>query len=128
MSLEAFIFYYLASTETLPGLAWVIALTTLVAFCTSIYSFVVNNSRFRWVSKAQAGTDYSMQSSLWNLGIWAAGSVAGIVAGALGWPHFFLIAAATSLIAGLYYVLNFNRIEQLVIAREKLELAQDSQG
>ncbi|MCB1685258.1 MAG: MFS transporter [Pseudomonadales bacterium] len=123
LPLEAVIFYYLASTGALPGLPWIIALTTVVAFCTSIYSFVVNNSRFRWASRAQAATDYSMQSSLWNLGVWAAGSVAGIAAGGMGWPNFFLLAATLSLLAGLFYVYNFDRIEQLVLAREKLEVA-----
>lgn len=124
LPLEAIIFFYLARTDLIPPMPLLVALIALVAFCTSIYTFVVNNSRFRWVSKAQAGTDYSMQSSLWNFGIWAAGSVAGFVVAAAGWPQFFLIAASVSFCVGMYYVLNFDRIEQLVVAREAAELAE----
>ena len=123
LPLEAIIFYYLATADVVPHISFLVVLTALVAFCTSIYTFVVNNSRFRWVSKAQAGTDFSMQSSLWNFGVWAAGSTAGFVAAAAGWPLFFPIAASLSFCVGMYYVLNFEHIERLVQAREAMELA-----
>jgi len=122
LPIEAVVFFYLASAE-LPPLPWLIPLTALVAFTTSIYTFVVNNSRYRWVSKAQAATDYSLQSSFWNLGIWLAGSVSGVVAAAIGWAWFFVLAASLSGLFGAYYVLSFERIERLVQAREREELA-----
>jgi MFS family permease len=127
LPIEAGVFFFLASVEPLPPLPWLASLTALVAFTTSIYSFVVNNSRFRWVSKAQAGTDYSLQSSFWNLGIWLAGSVAGVVAAAVGWGAFFVIAASLSGLFGAYYVINFDRIETMVREREREELAGDAQ-
>ena len=74
---------------TLPTLTFIVA---VLGFVTSIYSYVVNNSRFRWASKAQAATDYSMQSSLWNFGLWAAGSASGFVVASVGWAIFFPIA------------------------------------
>jgi predicted MFS family arabinose efflux permease len=94
-----------------------------IFFGNSIYIFVVSNSRFRWASKEQAGTDYSAQSSIWNFGQWAAGSAAGFAVGAVGWSYFFPIAAMLTLAFGLFYVFSFDRIESMVLAREAEESA-----
>ena len=87
-----------------------------------IWSFVVNNSRFRWASKAQAATDYSMQSSIWNFGVWAAGSAAGFVVGGVGWAVFFPIAGCLAGAGGVFYIVMFDRIEAMVRRRERDEL------
>ena len=89
---------------------------------TSIYTYAVNNSRFRWASKAQAGIDYSVQSSMWNSGIWVAHSVAGFVAAWSGWAPFFAIGAGIGAVVAAGYVLMFDHVERLVLAREREEL------
>ena len=104
--------------DGLPAMPVLMAAMATIFFGNSIYIFVVSNSRFRWASKEQAGTDYSAQSSIWNFGQWAAGSAAGFAVGAIGWSLFFPIAAALTLAFGLFYVLSFDRIEALVLARE----------
>ena len=84
LPIEAGIYCYYVLVPTLPALPVLITTVSLLAFSTNIYFFTVTISRFRWVSKAQAGTDYALQSSMWNLGVWAAGSTAGLVAGVFG--------------------------------------------
>lgn len=121
---EAAVYYLFARMEGLPVMWLLITTVALLGFGTSIYTYVVNNSRFRWVSKSQAGTDYSMQSSLWNLGVWAAGSASGFVAGFVGWSLFFPIAASVTFIFGMFYVTMFDRIENMVLAREDAEVDQ----
>ena len=66
-----------------------------------------------------------MQSSLWNLGIWAAGSTAGVVAGQFGYMVFFPVAAGVTMLGGAFYVLKWRKIEELVVAREREELGEN---
>ena len=108
--------------ETLPIWPVLIGSYVLAAFGVSLYSYAASISRFRWASKAQAGTDYALQSSIWNLGVSAAASVSGFVAASLGWSLFFPIAAATICVGGLFYLILFNRIERLVQERELTEI------
>jgi len=126
--LEGVFFAALALMPSLPPLPIFAAIFAVLGFGTSVYTFVVNNSRFRWVSKAQAGTDYSLQSSVWNFGIWVAGSVAGFVAAATGWAVFFPIAACLAAAFGVVYVMSFDRIEALVQRRESAELADEAKA
>ena len=79
------------------------------------------------MSKAQAGTDYALQSSFWNLGVWVAGSTSGIVAGQLGWLWFFPIAAVAAGVGGLFYIFMWDRIEAVVRHRETLELKSETE-
>jgi len=123
LPIEGVVFLIFATMPGLPPLPMFVAIVALLGFGTAIYSFAVNNSRFRWASKAQAATDYSLQSSLWNLGIWVAGSLAGFVVAAVGWAVFFPIAAGLTTVFALFYVLMFDRVEALVQIREAQELA-----
>ncbi|MEJ2131156.1 MAG: MFS transporter, partial [Gammaproteobacteria bacterium] len=123
LPIEGVVFMVFALMPGLPPLPIFVTIVALLGFGTAIYSFAVNNSRFRWASKAQAATDYSMQSSLWNFGIWVAGSLAGFVVAAVGWAIFFPLAAGLATAFALFYVLTFERIEALVQAREADELA-----
>jgi MFS family permease len=120
--IEGAAFYVMASMPELPALPIFIAAGAVIFAGTSIYTYAVNNSRFRWASKAQAGIDYSMQSSMWNFGIWISHSVAGFVAAWAGWPLFFAIGAAIGGSVAASYVLMFDRVERLVQAREREEL------
>jgi MFS family permease len=120
---EGIAYYTVAAMDGLPTMPILMTLMAAIFFGNSIYIFVVSNSRFRWASKEQAGTDYSAQSSIWNFGQWAAGSTAGFAVGAIGWSYFFPIVATLTLAFGLFYVLSFDRIESMVLAREAEESA-----
>jgi MFS family permease len=124
--LEGVFFAALALMPSLPPLPIFAAIFAVLGLGTSVYTFVVNNSRFRWVSKAQAGTDYSLQSSVWNFGIWVAGSAAGFVAAGIGWAVFFPLAACLATAFGVFYVMTFDRIEALVRRREAAELSEEA--
>ena len=126
LPVEGFVFGALALHPGLPVLPTLTFMAAVLGFVTSIYSFVVNNSRFRWASKAQAATDYSMQSSPWNFGLWVAGSTAGFVAKDLGWAIFFPIAGCLASAGGVLYIALFDRIETMVRRRERDELADSA--
>lgn len=123
--IEGLMFGAFAWMPGLPALPLLIAMVSLFGFGTALYGYCASISRFRWVSRAQAGTDYSMQSSIWNLGVTVGASLSGFVAAAVGWVVFFPIAGLISASACLMYVLIHDRAEKLVLAREQVELADD---
>ena len=120
--------YVYWSLFDLPALPLLIISVAGMSFSTALYNFAVTISRFRWASKAQAGTDYAVQSSFWNFGDWAARSLSGVVAGAVGWALFFPIGAVFAIGAGLLYILLFDRVENMVRAREEIELQSEAQN
>ena len=101
----------------LPPLGVLVALGALVFVSLTVYDTCVGISRFQWVSPSQAGTDYSLQSSLYNLGGWLAGSVAGVLAGSLGWVLFFPVTALLIVAGGLLYLWVLPQVDALVRAR-----------
>ena len=107
---------------SLPPLPVLIVMVSLMGFATALFSYPVTISRFRWASKAQAGTDYALQSSLAGFGVSTGASLTGFLASRVGWVYFFPIASLFSLTAGLFYVGMFNRIERLVQEREQAEI------
>jgi MFS family permease len=120
--LQALMYFTFNEMENLPDWPVLIGTYVLAAFGVALYSYAASISRFRWASKAQAGTDYALQSSIWNLGVSAAASVSGFVVASLGWSLFFPVAAATICAGGLFYLIGFNRIERLVQERELAEI------
>ncbi|MEL0048953.1 MAG: MFS transporter [Gammaproteobacteria bacterium] len=121
LPIEGLVFAWFATTTDLPSVAVMIPVLALLNFTTSIYTFAVNNSRYRWASKAQAATEFSMQSSIWNGGVWTAGTVAGFLAALLGWMTFFLVVAVIGTATAVVYVVMFKRVEALVDERDRLE-------
>jgi len=120
--IQGLTFVVFALMAQLPSLPVFIAIISAIGFGGSLYSISVNNSRFRWASKAQSATDYSLQSSVWNCGISIAASVSGLVREMSNWPVFFAISTIIGTGMALCYVLIFNRVEQLVQIREAEEL------
>mgnify|MGYP001304485666 CR=1 FL=1 len=116
------IMYMYFSERGIP--AWSLLLPTYVfiAWVVSFYGYAASISRFRWVSKGQAGTDYAVQSSIWNLGVSSGASLSGFAAAYFGWTNFFPLAAIILLIGGIYYVVMFRHIERTVKTREKEEM------
>ncbi|MCZ6642551.1 MAG: MFS transporter [Gammaproteobacteria bacterium] len=123
LPIEATIYCIYSVMPGLPALPILILTISLLAFATNIYTYAATISRFRWASKSQAGTDYALQSSIWNLGVWVAASTAGYVAAKVGWVYFFPIAAVAAAIGGIFYVVMFDRMERLVVQREQEELS-----
>ena len=121
LAIEGAMFCMFALTS-LPPLPLLIVMVSLLGYMTALFTYPVTISRYRWASKAQAGTDYALQSSLAGLGVWMAGSVSGLIASQVGWVYFFPIATTIALTAGIIYVGKFNRIEELVQERERVEL------
>ena len=108
---------------SLPVLPMLIAMVSLLGFATGLFNYTASISRYRWASKAQAGTDYSLQSSFMHFGAWASGSLSGVVAAQIGWVYFFPFASIIAVIAALFYFVKFDRIEELVLERERIELS-----
>ena len=106
--------------------AWSLLLPTYIyiAWVTSFYGYAASISRFRWVSKGQAGTDYAVQSSIWNLGVSGGATLSGFAAAYLGWTLFFPLAAIILLMGVVYYVVMYELIEKTVRIREKEEISQ----
>ena len=104
--------------------AWSLLLPTYVfiAWVVSFFGYAAAISRFRWVSKAQAGTDYAVQSSIANLGTSSGASLSGFAVAFLGWTNFFPLAAVVVMIGGIYYVAMFEHIEKMVTTRERTEM------
>lgn len=126
LPVEGFVYASFATAQELPPFALIVLTVSLLAYSTNLYVYVVSISRFRWVAKSQAGTEYSMQSSMWNLGIWVAGSTSGLVAGTYGFAIFFPIAAIVTIIGGVLYVVQWDKVEGLVVERERRQqLLQD---
>lgn len=121
LPIEGMAFAWFSLMKELPGVVTLTAILALLFFTTGIYGFAVNISRFRWASKAQAGTDFSMQSSIWNFGGWAAGSSAGFVAAWFGYTVYFVIGAIVATAVAACYVTMFNHVERLVRVREAEE-------
>ncbi|MEM7017071.1 MAG: MFS transporter [Pseudomonadota bacterium] len=126
LPIEGLTFAWLSTLNVLPGTILLTFILSMLFFTTSIYSYAVNNSRFRWASKSQAGTDFSMQSSIWNFGVWAAGSSAGFIAAWFGYTMYFIIAAVLATSFAAWYVFMFDYLERLVQIREQEELANSS--
>jgi MFS family permease len=114
-------YVYLAVIGTLPPLPVLISILALSSFTGGIWAYAVNTSRFRWPSKRQAATDYSTQSSVWNFGIWVAGSAAGFLAGGVGWVLFFMITYGVSTCVAIAYVLIIDPVEKICAARDERE-------
>ena len=114
--------YCMFALKSLPPLPVLISMVSVMGFLTALFSYPVAISRFRWASKAQAGTDYALQSSLTGFGVATGMLITGFLAKEVGWVYFFPIASLVSLTAGVFYVGMFNRIERLVQEREQAEL------
>ena len=123
LPIETYVYITFNNMTELPPLYVIIGFVAFLSWTTSLYVYCGTISRFRWVSKAQAGTDYSLQSSFWNLGLWAAGSTAGFVAGGWGYDVFFIVATLCALVGGTYYVTRWAAIEAKVSEREHEEIS-----
>ena len=120
--MQAAMYMFFNEVENLPAWPLLVSTYVMMAWGVSLYGYSASISRFRWASKAQAGTDYALQSSIWNLGVSSGASISGFVAATAGWTLFFPIAAVATLAGAFFYVGLFNRIETLVQERERHEI------
>jgi len=115
--LEGIVLWYL-SAFPLPGMVALTTMLSLASFGSSITMFVVNTTRFRWVSLEQACIDYSVQSSMLNLGAWAGGTASGFIASTVGWSLYFPLTAGANLAVAVLYLVTYESINRRVVARE----------
>ena len=92
--IQAAMYIIFSLMEDLPAMPTILLSYILIAWAVAHYGHSVSISRFRWVSKAQAGTDYAVQSSVWNLGVVSAATASGFIATWTGaesgnWTGFF---------------------------------------
>ena len=118
------ILYMYFSGLGIPAWSFLLPCYIFIAWVTSFYGYAASISRFRWVSKGQAGTDYAVQSSIWNLGVSGGASLSGFAAAYLGWTLFFPLAAIVLLMGVIYYVVMYDLIETTVRKREEEEMDQ----
>lgn len=117
LMLEGIVLWYL-SEFPLPGIIALTVVLSLASFGSSITMFVVNTTRFRWVSLEQACIDYSVQSSVLNLGAWAGGTASGFIAGAVGWSLYFPLTTVANLGVAALYLVTYGMIVRRIAARE----------
>ncbi|MEE2777404.1 MAG: MFS transporter [Acidobacteriota bacterium] len=115
---EGAFYCYLSVTGELPPLWRMILYVAGLNFLYMHYVMSLNTSRFRWVSKEQAGTDYSTQSSFYFLGISAGGAASGFAAAALGYSSFFIVGFSITTTIAVIYALTLPKVDAMVDARE----------
>ena len=105
-------------------LAQRVPLFLAIGMLMAVLPVVFNGSRFGWSSKAQAGTDYSVQSALNQFAASLAGAAGGFVAAQLGWHALLAVSATLFLAAGSAYAALLPRIDALVRERDAAEAAE----
>lgn len=118
---EGAYYYHLATTGELPPLWRLILIVAALNFLYMHYVMSLNTSRFRWVSKEQAGTDYSTQSSFYFLGVSAGMGISGFVADAIGYSSFFVVGFSIATAIAIFYATTLATVERWVVAREASE-------
>ena len=83
--------------DSIPFIFFSLAALGMLATPTQV---LIIAARFRWASRAQAGTDFTLQASAEYVGYAIGAAIAGPLAAWLGWGPFFALALMLSL-AGL---------------------------
>lgn len=79
---------------------------------------LVMAARFRWTSKAQAGTDFTLQSSAEYVGYAIGTAIAGPLAAMIGWGAHFSTTLGLSLVALTVFIATHAFIEKSIAERE----------
>lgn len=77
----------------------------------SPYFALMSAARLRWTSKRQAGTDFTLQSSVRSVAMFIASAASGPVAGAMGWTAFYTLAIFLGIGATMAIYLVHDRME-----------------
>ncbi|MEM8661642.1 MAG: MFS transporter [Pseudomonadota bacterium] len=93
-----------------------IALTTLGMLVTPTQVLVMA-ARFRWASRAQAGTDFTLQASAEYVGYAIGAAIAGPMAALLGWGPFFTVAMVLSVTSLAIYIVGHHFVESCLANR-----------
>jgi MFS transporter, PAT family, beta-lactamase induction signal transducer AmpG len=88
-----------------------------IVFVTELLLLPINNllfaSRMSWCRPGSAGTDFTIQSSVFNLGRSLATIIAAPTAALLGWPLFFAVNAGVLML----FVLSYLRLDPVITRR-----------
>ncbi len=118
-ALEGVLYSTLAARGELPPLWLLVAMVATLNMVYNHYLMAVNTSRYAWVSKAQAGTDYSMGSSFYFLGLGLGQALCGFLADAIGYRNFFVISFAIATGLALFYSFTVGKTDRMVARREE---------
>ncbi len=120
LSVFAPVGYMTLSIYEAPTLTLVLLSAVVFIILYSPLFVVQSAARYRWVSKSQAGTDFTIQSSCFFLGLNAALACAGFIAGNYGWTVFFAVSSGVFFLVGGIFALCVNRINRMADEREAL--------
>jgi predicted MFS family arabinose efflux permease len=104
-------FLWLAQSQG-PTVPLVIGAIFWGALCTAPLRMVFYAARLGWTSTAQAGTDFTLQQSVWFLGHASAMAAGGLLAAQIGWFWFFVLNAFLTTLAMAVFIANFDGIER----------------
>jgi MFS transporter, PAT family, beta-lactamase induction signal transducer AmpG len=109
MAAPAFLWLAQAQGPTVP---LVIAAIFWGSLCTAPLRMVFYAARLGWTSTAQAGTDFTLQQSVWFLGHAAAMAAGGVLAAQIGWFWFFVVNAFLTMLAMAIFVASYDGIDR----------------
>ncbi len=116
----------------LDEVVWIIAFLVILngIILPSLIEVALGASRLRWASKKQAATDYATFVVAGSIAGSAALAVGGFLAEALGYFWYFSVTGVFVSVCCLIYYSAFDRIEELVGERERLERGEvdDEEG
>jgi MFS family permease len=97
---------------------WMVFLVTLQGLALpSLFDVTFQAARLKWANSAQSATDYTAQNVAMRAGSSLATAAGGVIAAAVGWPIYFVIAGVcvSAMCIGMWAL--FNTVERLVERR-----------
>ncbi|MEM9284618.1 MAG: MFS transporter [Pseudomonadota bacterium] len=107
------LFIWIAASDE-PSVRLVAAAIFVGSLCTAPIRMAFYAARMGWTSKAQVGTDFTTQQSLWFLGFAASIAVSGWLAATIGWVLFFAVNAVLTVMVVGTFVRLFDEIDDQV--------------
>jgi MFS transporter (putative signal transducer) len=109
--------YLLHSVSDPSRMALTIGCYAALTFIIAVPSIVFTSARFAWTSQSQASTDFTIQSSLYGVGSALSVSLAGVVAGKLGYSIFMATGLVIWTVAVVVYYVTIDRVAAIIEAR-----------
>ncbi len=107
---------FLAFTQEKSFVVAIISLGCLGMLATPTQVLVMA-ARFRWASRAQAGTDFTFQASAEFVGYSIGAAIAGPLIAIVGWGPFYIISLATAITGILFFMKVHIFVERCIESR-----------
>lgn len=109
---------YLPLIGHAPGIEWIVFLAVVENLCSGIAVAAFAGFLLTCCVRQWSGTQYALLSSVMFLGAIGLGSVAGFLAEALGYWHFFLTTVVVGLLGVALVPLVVRRVDQFIVTEE----------